>query len=444
MKRIYILTLLGLCCCGSGSSEASLNETAPARDDARMESDEPERASSTAPTHSPSNQETAGASGNAMPMRAGSSSNDANDAMPANAANEPGAREPEAGSEPSGAMPEQTDNPVPMNGTESPTQQATADADWPADCEERHVFRVHGVSTPGDTSKYRVPAGEQWVATFYYKSPWSGDIQLLQTRARIDNPKILHHWTLLVTQNNQALDGTIRAQIDTRPELIGGELPLISGAPGATDLKLPTDIGLRMTGGANLLFELEIHYFNAGTRDEEDGSGIEVCVTHKKRPIAAAIHTLGRNSFMLPAHQRTDITTTCSPEAQVEPIHLMNVTPHMHLTGVHAKMVLNRKSGEVVTLHDDAYDFLEQRSHPLPQDGSAAAVVVEPGDSITSTCTYDNTHDEAIPQGQRSQDEMCEMAVLAWPAGALHNQYSALVGLFPGKEQFRDVMCMDP
>jgi hypothetical protein len=60
-------------------------------------------------------------------------------------------------------------------------------------------------------------------------------------------------------------------------------------------------------------------------------------------------------------------------------------------------------------------------------------VVVELGDSITSTCTYDNTRDESIPQGQRSQNEMCEMAVLAWPAGALHNQYSALSAACPAR-----------
>ncbi len=317
--------------------------------------------------------------------------------------------------------------------------------EWPADCEERHVFRAHGAPGADDASKYRVPAGQQWFATFYFKSPWAGDMHLLQTRSTIDNPKIVHHWTLSVTQTDQALDGVIRDRADQRPELLGGELPLISGAPGGWDMKLPPEIGLRMTGGSNLLFELEIHYFNgAGARDEEDGSSIEVCVTHRKRPIEAAIHTLGRNSFTLPAHQRTDVATTCVPEGQVDPIHLMNATPHKHRTGVRAQLMLNRKSCERVALHDGPYSFLEQRSIQLPADGSAPDVILNPGDTLTTTCTYDNPRDEAIPQGNQSQNEMCEMAVLAWPAGALHNQYAKFIGLIPGQERFADVICMDP
>lgn len=270
-------------------------------------------------------------------------------------------------------------------------------------------------------------------------------MHVLQTRARIDNPKILHHWTLSVTRTDEPLDGVIRARANERPEMVGGEMPLISGGPGAVDLKLPPEIGLRMTGGSNLLFELEVHYFNGvGTRDEEDGSTVEVCVTHRKRPIEAAVHTLGRNSFTLPAHQRTDVASTCTPQGQVDPIHLLNVTPHMHLTGVRAQLALNRKSGERIALHDAAYSFSEQRTFELPSDRSAPDVTLNPGDTLTSTCTYDNPRDEAIPQGNQSQNEMCEFAVLAWPAGGLHNEYGALIGLLPGKELFADVICMDP
>jgi hypothetical protein len=63
---------------------------------------------------------------------------------------------------------------------------------------------------------------------------------------------------------------------------------------------------------------------------------------------------------------------------------------------------------------------------------------------VTSTCGYENATSAAIASGDRVEDEMCEMGVLAWPSGALHNTFSTLLGAWPGNAGISDLLCMDP
>jgi hypothetical protein len=339
---------------------------------------------------------------------------------------------------------------TPKSGNPAPVP-AIADAPardeavWPADCEQRVVFRAHGAMRAGDTSKYRVPAGEQFVAMFYFKAPWNADLQLVKTHAVIDNPKIVHHWGLMVARSDEAFDNTIQGSQDAWAMPIDGGEAIIAGARGGTQLNLPADVGLRLPPGPNLVFELEVHYYNAASdQDEEDATSVEVCVTSKKRRFEAAIHGLGAESFELPAHTQTNVTSTCVPSPQREPIHVLAVNPHMHLTGRRTTMVVNRKSGEQITVLDEPYDFLDQRTYTLPTDRSAADVVLNPGDTITTTCHYDNDTDASIEQGMRSEQEMCETGVLAWPAGALHNSYGDLLRLLPSVIGGADLYCLTP
>jgi hypothetical protein len=308
------------------------------------------------------------------------------------------------------------------------------------------VFRAHGVAQPGDASNFKIAAGSQLVATFYFKAPWTGEMQLLKGHAILENKKIVHHWVLWGTATATAPDGSISGTPGKETAALGGEQYVVGGGPGATDVELPADVGLRMPVGKDLLFELEVHYSNlAGEADEEDASSVELCVTSKKRPVEAAVHSLGRASFSLPAHQKTEIMSTCVPSNLDTPIHIMALTPHMHLTGERAKVVLNRKSGEKVTLLDKEFSFQEQRSYLMPEDRSMVDVVLNPGDTITSTCSFNNDTDKTINQGIESQDEMCNVGLLGWPAGKLHNAVGALLGgVLPETGGLADVACFDP
>jgi hypothetical protein len=47
------------------------------------------------------------------------------------------------------------------------------------------------------------------------------------------------------------------------------------------------------------------------------------------------------------------------------------------------------------------------------------AVVINNGDTLTTTCTFQNTGTEPIRFGPRTEDEMCYNFVLAYPVGSL-------------------------
>jgi hypothetical protein len=343
------------------------------------------------------------------------------------------------------ATPDSAPGATPQILASSPTVPANDEVAWPADCEERHVFRAHGNQEAGDTTKYRIAAGAQLVTTFYFHAPWTQDMQLLKGHMTFDNKKIVHHWVLWATSMSTAQEGSFAGAVGKDTVALGGEQYVVGGGPGATDVEMPANVGLRMPTGTNLLFELEVHYSNTvGETDEEDASSVEVCVTSHKRPVEAAVHTLGRASFSLPAHTQTDITSTCVPSGLDEPVHIMAVTPHMHLTGERAKLVLNHKSGDALTLVDNPYTFQEQKSYVVPEDRSAVDILVNPGDTLTSTCSFDNTTDVTINQGVRSENEMCNIGVLAWPAGKLHNSVGDVLGILPETGGLADVACFDP
>jgi hypothetical protein len=65
-----------------------------------------------------------------------------------------------------------------------------------------------------------------------------------------------------------------------------------------------------------------------------------------------------------------------------------------------------------------AYSFDNQVTTPLD-------VVVMPGDRLRTTCRYQNPGSATAYFGERTEDEMCFAFVLAWPAGALADDFGA-------------------
>ena len=51
-----------------------------------------------------------------------------------------------------------------------------------------------------------------------------------------------------------------------------------------------------------------------------------------------------------------------------------------------------------------------------------------PGDSLTTTCRFNNTTDRGVPFGESSDTEMCYMFTYAWPANTLENGAESLIG----------------
>jgi mono/diheme cytochrome c family protein len=280
---------------------------------------------------------------------------------------------------------------------------------WPADCEKRYTFLAHGQSQPNDATKFNVSTApvNQFYECFFFKAPWTTDaIQALAFRPIIDDKRVVHHWILYGSDAANGTDGQVGGFGCSTGSMLAG------WAPGGMGSDLPPDVGLQMPKGAGATLALEIHYNNvANYKDALDASGVELCTTKTFRPNTAAVHWLGSNSILMLPHQTVDVVSTCDPTS-TQPVHIFSDSPHMHQLGVHAKLILNRKNGTHETLHDQPFSFSDQRIYPLD-------VIVNDGDTLTTTCSYNNTTNGIVSFGPNTENEMCYNFVTAYPAGGL-------------------------
>jgi hypothetical protein len=281
-------------------------------------------------------------------------------------------------------------------------------------------FRNHGQQISGDTSKYPVPLGEQYVCN-NYDVPWREPVEMVSWETLYDNRALLHHW-LLYSVPPGALDGTFVPCIGTH---ILQDAQLVAGwAVGANDVDMPEDVGMRMPG-ANRGFLLEWHFYNPTGAPQLDGSGISVCVLPQgTRRHLAGMTWLGTENFNgpagMPPGQVSEFGGTCRNNTSA-PITIFRLWPHMHQWGRQMTSVVLRATGGMEQVFDMPFDFNYQISYP-------AAITLQPGDSIRSTCRFHNQSSRSVAFGPSSDQEMCYQFAFSYPAGALDNGVPSLVG----------------
>jgi hypothetical protein len=140
----------------------------------------------------------------------------------------------------------------------------------------------------------------------------------------------------------------------------------------------------------------------------------------------AGMTWLGTENFNgplgMPAHQMSSFGGTC-PNDSGAPITIWAVWPHMHKLGRHMTSVIKRANGMNETVFDKPFDFNHQVHYP--QD---PMIVLQPGETITSTCTFDNTTNNSVAFGPSTEQEMCYQFAFSYPAGALDNGVLSLIG----------------
>jgi hypothetical protein len=263
-----------------------------------------------------------------------------------------------------------------------------------------------------------VPTNETYTS-FIFKAPWTKPVQGLRFRHLADNASVLHHW-LLFSETANVADGAVSpCDLDGPTGILCGAADtraLITGwAPGRGDFALPADVGLELPAPGKLL-AVELHYYNSSNAPAMDHSGVEVCTTSKFRTNTASVSWLGTENISIPPKSSGTAAGVCAPARKgmnaTDPIHVLFSWPHMHKLGNHLKSVVNRAGGTTEPMYDGAFSFEFQRLYDTP-------VLLNPGDTVTTTCTFDNTTDREINFGASTQMEMCFNFTYAWPAHAL-------------------------
>jgi hypothetical protein len=287
---------------------------------------------------------------------------------------------------PAGSDPTCADAPV--------TTPTVAEETWPTNCDATYKLVAHG--TGGDSTPYSVPAGQEVHPKISIPAPWGKEtMQAIAFRSITDNPKVLHHWILYGSQREF----------------------LVGWAPGKQEISTmgESDVGMNLSGGT---LTLDMHYNNLqGTAAQPDSSGVEICVLkpeHFRKNTAAVYMGFSQFAINIPAHSKNfEVTGSCTFSGST-PVTLLTASPHAHTEARHMKFTLKKASGEMIVMHDGAFDFNEQQSYQLDKPLELAM-----GDTVITTCTYDNDTDRAITFGENTGNEMCFNFATYYPMGSM-------------------------
>jgi len=277
---------------------------------------------------------------------------------------------------------------------DAPYGRASDGTPWPEKCDG--VYKVT-VDNGGKGAKQQIPAGAEVHPQVFIDAPWGNeDVQAIAFRPITDNKKVLHHW--ISYANN-------------------GQFAFLTGwAPGQDETdtgKLPADVGLFLPKGPRSL-RLDMHYYNKqGTTAQQDGSGVEICVTKTKRKFAASTFMGFAGIPIIPANQEIDIVGTCKVSV-TQPVFLMTVSAHAHQLATHMKFT-HERAGKVTVLWDAPFTFEEQTATPI-KDGP---LELKTGDIIKTVCHFKNTTNKLVTFGENTGNEMCFNFTSYYPMNAL-------------------------
>jgi hypothetical protein len=78
------------------------------------------------------------------------------------------------------------------------------------------------------------------------------------------------------------------------------------------------------------------------------------------------------------------------------------------------KYTVERADGQKVVFHDRAFDFNEQGVYAFD-----TPLTINTGDTVVTTCTYDNDTNSTVTFGENTGNEMCFNFALFYPKDAL-------------------------
>jgi hypothetical protein len=273
-------------------------------------------------------------------------------------------------------------------------------------CEPSHTFTAHA---PGSDSGFSVPVQNDLYMCYTFKSPFAASTQITAYAPVIDDERVLHHWIMYKTATAQADAGAGPCNMPWDAQFIAG------WAPGGEVAIMPDDVGLETAGPDEWLI-LQVHYNNvAGHADAVDASGVAMCTTDTPRPNLAGVLWLGSVLISIPPGS-TDypVSGTCSSSETSgwgAPFNIMSTSPHMHELGRGFKTTIQRAGGATEVLTDvPNFSFADQKDYP-----NDPPVVIQPGDSLQSTCYFDNPGGSTVYFGEGTSDEMCFNFVVGYP-----------------------------
>jgi len=275
-------------------------------------------------------------------------------------------------------------------------------------CEPTVEFIAHDGGEP-----FHVPAqgADNLYQCFTFASPVAETTQAIAWAPITDDERVLHHWILFRTSTPQVDGGSGPCNMPQDAVFVAG------WAPGGGNYELPPDVGLEL-GGPDTSFILQVHYHNVAQHsDAFDRSGVAMCVIEEPREHTAGIVTLGTIGIDIPAdvesHAEQGVCPSWITGYLPQPLHVIASFPHMHELGRAMTTTILRggESGpEEVLIDVPNFNFESQTYYSHEPE-----VLIQPGDALRTTCTYNNEGGDTVHFGEATEDEMCFNFVMLYP-----------------------------
>jgi len=253
------------------------------------------------------------------------------------------------------------------------------------------TFPVDAPSNSEIYTCYAFDAGSldnRWVRSIQWTAPSAGDV-------------IMHHAILFAVSNwSQGAVSTCWAM----PSPATG---LQVWVPGSDSLVLPDDMGLELPPNTSSLV-VQVHAIRVADGPATQGS-VTVNTTSVLPNRVAAWLTMSAPIPALRPHMTDSSTASCVAAGS---FNVIRDWAHMHLAGYEFQGSVLHQNGGVDPLVDVVpWDFYRQLTYTVDVNVSA-------GDQVQTTCIWHNNTDNYIFAGPLTTDEMCNQALLVWPAAS--------------------------
>jgi hypothetical protein len=287
---------------------------------------------------------------------------------------------------------------LPAGGARAPSNSVTTSAGTAAP-----VIGVAGAGTMADPTlddpntvtikmdEFTVEPGSEVFMCQDFDNPFGGlDVAVARSESTMTAGS--HHLHVYYGKNSPPEQAATRCRNpnEFRPMIhLATTVHQVSEYPAGTAAKLKGVTGLRF----------QSHYVN--TSDKPIRASVVVKLT-KVDPATvtrwvAQMH-FNRIALSIPPGTGQEVTTSCTIPSNFGPIGLLSAVSHMHKQGV--RFVAKTSTG-VPLLETTEWDEAPPMNYPQP-------VMLNPGDAISWTCTYQNDTQATITYGDSAlKNEMC-------------------------------------
>ncbi|XP_050408482.1 tyramine beta-hydroxylase [Patella vulgata] len=263
-----------------------------------------------------------------------------------------------------------------------------------------------------------VPNKETTYICMTFDLPSDEEYHMIATKPIINESRVMHHMLLYACADT--------APAMTEPKECGmgsGCGTMIGGwTLGSAGDCLHHEAGFRIGKGFAKRALIQYHWNNPEKRsDLSDSSGMAIYFTKTLRKYDAGVFRTGQIYLEIPplmpkVVQQSTCSAKCTKRIFKKPAYLTGGSNHMHYLGAAQHVLLRRTDGTEQMLTND-----QQFRYDNPVDYKyEPPIVVNPGDSLETVCTYKSmSRHNTTFYGEGTYEEMCFAFFNYYPADAI-------------------------